>query len=350
VIAIAKRFLLPFAVAALCAGAVSFGVAQAPDEASAVARAAAPVGIEIASRPINFFDTRDTRQLRFGALEFRGGLELTSNFKKFGGISGLRVMPDGEHFIAASDRGQWLRGRIVYRGDKPVGIVDAEMAPMLGPDGRALTDRKWYDTESVADDGAGHVYVGIERVNRIVRFNVGRFGLTAHAALVPTPSGVSTLPKNEGLECLAVIPKGMPNAGALIAISERGLDAAGNLRSFLIGGHSPGNFSVVRSDDFNATDCVVAPDSGVYLLERRFSWARGVAMRIRRFPLSAFAPGAVLDGQILMSADMGFQIDNMEALGVHRDKRGNIVLTLMSDDNFSVLQRTLLLQFTVATE
>jgi hypothetical protein len=350
VIATAKRFLLPIAVAVLCAGAVSFGVAQAPDEASGIARATAPVGIDIVSRPIDSFDARDTRQLRFGALEFRGGLELKSNFKRFGGISGLRVMPDGEHFIAASDRGQWLRGRIVYNGDKPIGIADAEMAPMLGPDGRPLTDRKWYDTESVADDGAGHVYVGIERVNRIVRFNIGRFGLTTHGEPVPTPGGVGTLPKNEGLECLAVIPKGMPNAGALIAISERGLDAAGNLRSFLIGGHAPGNFSVVRSDDFNATDCVVAPDSSVFLLERRFSWARGVAMRIRRFPLSAFVPGATLDGQILMSADMGFQIDNMEALGVHRDKRGNTVLTLMSDDNFSMLQRTLLLQFAVMSE
>lgn len=349
-IAAAERFLLKLAAAALLAGAATLGIAQTVPGPADGALPSSPVRIEVAARAIDAFDAADARQLRFGALEFRGGLELTSNFKRFGGISGLRVMPDGERFIAASDRAQWLRGRIVYKGDKPAGIADAEMAPMLGPDGRVLTDRKWYDTESVADDGAGHVYVGIERVNRIVRFDLGHAGLVARGRPVPVPEGVATLPRNEGLECLAAIPKGMPDAGALIAISERGLDAAGNLRSFVIGGHAPGEFSVVRSNDFNATDCVVAPDANLFLLERRFSWSQGIAMRIRRFPLAALVRGATLEGQVLMTADMGFQIDNMEALGAHRDRRGNIVLTLMSDDNFSVLQRTLLLQFAVADE
>ena len=45
---------------------------------------------------------------------------------------------------------------------------------------------------------------------------------------------------------------------------------------------------------------------------------------------------------------MGSQIDNMEGLSVHRDAAGALVLTLISDDNFSLLQRTVLLQFTLA--
>jgi hypothetical protein len=44
---------------------------------------------------------------------------------------------------------------------------------------------------------------------------------------------------------------------------------------------------------------------------------------------------------------MGYQIDNMEGIGVHRDANGEIVLTLVSDDNFSPLQRTIILQFTM---
>jgi hypothetical protein len=35
----------------------------------------------------------------------------------------------------------------------------------------------------------------------------------------------------------------------------------------------------------------------------------------------------------------------MEGLDVHRDADGALVLTMISDDNFSLLQRTLLLQF-----
>jgi hypothetical protein len=44
---------------------------------------------------------------------------------------------------------------------------------------------------------------------------------------------------------------------------------------------------------------------------------------------------------------MGFQIDNMEGLSVHRSASGETVLTLVSDDNFSIIQRTILLQFTL---
>jgi hypothetical protein len=52
----------------------------------------------------------------------------------------------------------------------------------------------------------------------------------------------------------------------------------------------------------------------------------------------------------LIFADMGFQIDNMEGLAVHRAATGELVLTLISDDNFSPIQRNLLLQFTLVGE
>ncbi len=71
-------------------------------------------------------------------MEFRGGLALTSKNPAFGGISAIHVEPDGSHFIAVTDHGSWLRGRIVYRDGKPVGIAEAEMAPILGSDGKPL--------------------------------------------------------------------------------------------------------------------------------------------------------------------------------------------------------------------
>ena len=143
------------------------------------------------------------------------------------------------------------------------------------------------------------------------------------------------------------MPKGTPLAGALLAISERGLDDAGNTLGWLIGGPSPGEFAVARSDDFDITDAAISPDGDLLVLERHFSLLRGVAMRIRRIPLVEVRPGATVDGAVLITADMGYQIDNMEGLAAHRTATGDIVLTLVSDDNFSPLQRTLLLQFTL---
>lgn len=308
-----------------------------------------PVRIEVRAEPITFFDYQDNTRRRFGSLEFRGGLELTSAYPEFGGISAIRVAPDGSHFIALSDQGRWLRGRIVYNGTHPVGIADADMAPMLDASGQPLALRGWFDTESIADDG-GTLYVGIERVNRIVKFDYGKNGLLARGEPVPVPAGVKTLPFNLGLESLAMLPKGMPLAGTLVAISERGLDAAGNLKAFLIGGPTPGEFSVRRFDDFDISDCAITPSGDLLLLERKFSWVRGLGIRIRRIAVANLQPGVVIDGPIIFTADLGQQVDNMEGISVHRTAGGDTVLTLISDDNFSPLQRTLLLQFTLMND
>jgi hypothetical protein len=64
-------------------------------------------------------------------------------------------------------------------------------------------------------------------------------------------------------------------------------------------------------------------------------------------PVAAIKPGALVDGPQLIFADTGYEIDNMEGLSVHRDAGGALVLTLISDNNFWGLQRTVLLQFTL---
>lgn len=315
----------------------------------ALAQSSASSSIEVHAQPISSFDNRDRELRRFGMLEFRGGLELTSRSRDFGGISSIRIAPDGGRFIAVTDKARWLRGRIVYQGSRPAGIAEAEMAPMLDAGGKQLSARGWYDTESIAEDG-GTLYVGIERVHRIVKFDFGKDGLRARGVPIPLPRDIASLPWNKGLEALVVVPKELPLAGTLIAVSEAGLDAAGNIKAFLIGGPSPGQFAVKRTDDFDVGDIAILPGGDLLLLERRASWLRGLAVRIRRIALPAVRSGAVVDGPVIFSADLGQQIDNLEGIGVHRAPTGETVLTLVSDDNFSPFQRTLLLQFTLVGE
>ncbi len=330
-----------FAALALVIG--SFALAHALRTFSA------PTRIVVQATPITAFDNRDPSQTRFGVLEFRGGLALTSNFEAFGGISALHVDSDGSHFIAASDKGFWLRGRIVYRDGKPAGIADAEMASILGPDGKPLATRGWYDVESLTElDGI--LYVGIERVEQIVRFDYRRYGLLARGEPIAVPPDFKTLTYNKSLECVAAPPKGSTLAGELIVVTEHSLDGAGNHRAFLIKGDQVERFSVARSDDFDVSDCAILPPADLLLLERRFSFTRGLAMRIRRLPLASIKPDALVDGLPLIEADLAYQIDNMEGIAVHRNARGETIITLVSDDNFSIIQRNLLLQFTLAGE
>jgi hypothetical protein len=313
-----------------------------PDEFSVTA----PVSIEVNARPLPSFDIRDRSHVRFGSLEYRSGLILTSRFRGFGGLSGLRLDAKGERFIAISDKGSWFTGRIVYKGREMIGLDDVEASPMLGPDGKPITSRGWFDSESIALDGS-MVYVGLERVNRLLRFDFSKGFTRALAEVVPLPPAARKLPFNKGLEALVMVPKGFALAGTLLAISERGLDAQGNILAFLVGGKTPGQFTVRRTDNFDVSDAVLLPSGDLLLLERKFSLLGGIGIRIRRIALASVAPGAVIDGPSIFNADLGNEIDNMEGIDAHVTPEGETVLTLVSDDNFSMIQRNLLLQFTL---
>jgi hypothetical protein len=313
-----------------------------PDEFSI----AAPVSIEVNARQIPSFDPNDRSHVRFGSLQYRSGLVLTSRFPGFGGLSGLRLDTKGERFIALSDKGNWFTGRIVYQGREMTGLADVEAAPMLGPDGKPITTRGWFDSESIALDGS-FVYVGLERVNQVLRFDFSKGFTRSHGEVVPLPAAASKLPNNKGLEALVFVPKGLPLAGTLIALSERGLDPKGNLIAFLVGGPTPGQFSVRRTEKFDISDAVLLPSGDLLVLERKFSWVEGVGIRIRRIELPSIAPGAVVDGPSIFEANLGQEIDNMEGIDAHVTADGETVLTMVSDDNFSMIQRTLLLQFTL---
>jgi hypothetical protein len=306
----------------------------------------APVSIEVKARPIPSFDTSDRTKVRFGSLEYRSGLGLTSGFRGFGGLSALRLDAKGERFISLSDHGSWFTGRIVYSGREMTGLEDVEAAPLLGPDGKPITTRGWFDSESIALDGP-LVYVGLERVNQILRYDFSKGFTRAPGEPIAVPPAVRKLPNNKGLEALVVVPKGMPLEGTLIALSERGLDRGGNLMAFLIGGKTPGQFTVHRTDDYDISDAVLLPSGQLLILERKFSWLSGIGIRIRSIPLKSVAPGAVVDGPTIFHADLGNEVDNMEGIDSHVTPDGDTVLTMISDDNFSMLQRTLLLQFTL---
>jgi hypothetical protein len=346
---ISRRRLLEYAAAGISVTAVP-DLVRAQSATKPVVKdetfVAAPVSIDVNARPIASFDPRDRSHVRFGALEWRSGLVLTSAFGGFGGLSALRLDPKGEKFISLSDKGSWFTGRIVYSGREMKGLADVEASPMIGPDDKPITARGWFDSESLALDGS-FAYVGLERVNQVLRFDFSRGFTRSRSEIVPMPPAVEKLPYNQGLEALVFVPKGQPLAGTLIAMSERGLDPRGNLIAFLVGGPTPGQFSIRRTNNFDISDAVLLPSGDLLILERKFSLLSGVGIRIRRIPLKSIAPGAAVDGPSIFDADLGQEIDNMEGIDATVTSEGETVLTMVSDDNFSLLQRTLLLQFTL---
>lgn len=303
------------------------------------------IAVAVSARPIAAFEPRSPEKTRFGSLVFRSGLVLTGSHPRFGGFSGLWRSPDGSDLVAVTDNGFWLTAKLASRNGRLAGLENAELAPILGASGKPLHRSRYYDTESlcIAD---GVAYLGVERTHDVLRFDWAGEGVMARARIVPVPREVKRLPDNRGLEAIGVVPAGQPLAGAIVAIAERsGKDDEPTLGVIL--GRQPGLFQVTRHDGFDITDLAFLPNGDMLLLERWYRTLRGVGMRIRRVPAASLKAGALLDGPTLIQADLGQEIDNMEGLAVHQEN-GRTVLTLISDDNFSFLQRTVLLEFELA--
>ena len=125
-----RRRFLASAAASLAPAVVQ---AQPRQPSPAEFSVAAPVAIEVNARPIPSFESRDRARVRFGALEYRSGLILTSSFRGFGGLSGWRFDTNGERFISISDKGSWFTGRIVYDG-AATGLTHALLVDVYGPE------------------------------------------------------------------------------------------------------------------------------------------------------------------------------------------------------------------------
>ena len=286
----------------------------------------------------------------FGSLTFLGGLDLTSSNRDVGGLSGLIMLDGGSEMLAVTDNGLWFAAGIQQSPDgAPMALRNPRFAPMLDAKGVELRKTSSSDTEAVTlgrNRGKQELFVASERSNRILRF---AWPLTSGSSRlisgVETPKALRELRGNKGIEALAAAPDDGPLGGALVAIGERGQSQAHNLPGFIIGGPRAGSFEIERSDNYDATDAAFLPGGDLLLLERRFNLRDWVGMRLRRFAAAEVKPGAVLKGTVLMEAGPSHQIDNMEGLAVHQDAAGRTILTLLSDDNRSLLQRTLLLRF-----
>ncbi|MDQ0503853.1 esterase-like activity of phytase family protein [Xanthobacter agilis] len=337
-----SRFARIASIAA--AGVLALGLAGAVVVGTATSKPTAlpeqPEALSVTATPITRFKIGDDGT-RFGALSFRGGLVLHSAYPAFGGISGFTLAPDNR-FLAVTDAGVFLSGRLDVDGDRPTGLSDVMAAALKDDAGRLQAQRGRGDSESltIAPDA---VYVGMEDVNEVWRYPRDPMG--KNGTRVPAPM-VRDLRNNLGLEGLAYVPSG-PLKGALIGIGEDGIQKGEDLPGFIIGGPAPGRFTILKSRPFNATDLAIAPNGDMYLLERHFSLSTGVLMQVRWFALAEVKPGAVVSGTVLGTFDNGYEIDNMEGLAVTTNAAGETLLTMISDDNFSPIQRTILLRFAV---
>lgn len=324
--------------------------------------------VTVEARPIDSFDKSNAGKKTFGKLEFRGGLVLSSPSKNFGGWSALSLDPDGKRFLALSDTGVWMTGELSYTGIKPTGIKNARTGPLLGTNGLPPKNERDRDSEGVTIiEGSlakGTVLISFERNHRIASFPVSDKGVGRQISTLALTPEVKRQTSNKSLESVCTITGGA-NKGAIITLSERYPNRDGSHTGWMHPGTAASGIaaittatgwktlSITNIGDYDLTDCHGLPDGSLLVLERRFrwsSWYEGVKGRLRRFSPEEIRTGR-LEGEILLDADLGQEIDNLEGLAVHKGQKGETVLTLISDNNFNpMLQNTVLLQFTLAEQ
>lgn len=263
-----------------------------------------------------------------GGAEVLGILRLGASGQRwFGGLSGM-VLEDG-HVVAVNDSGHWVRFRLDLDAEgRPQGAGDLSIAPLAGLDG----SKDDGDAEEIIATPEGMV-VSFERRHRLLLY---RHGLSAPPERLAAPDGMDRLPANGGAEALTRLADGR----LLILAEEGGAETSPGW----IG--RPGAWQALRwrrVGDFRPTAAATLPGGDVLVLERSFSLLAGVAVRLVRVPAGEVRPGATVSGHEVFRLSPPLPIDNFEALAVRRRPDGRVAAYLLSDDNFSPLQATLLL-------
>ncbi|WP_162906745.1 esterase-like activity of phytase family protein [Algihabitans albus] len=317
--------------------------APATASAGAAAEAGEPIPLRVTALKLN---VERPAQTEVGRLLWRGGLELISEDDRLGGLSALWLSPDAERAVAVSDEGHWVTFAIGYDGEGTLATAsNARLGPLREPDGRSLAGLKdWGDAEGIAVLPSGEVLVAFERHHRLNRYDA--LPPTGRPTQAPVP-GNHAPGANAGVESLAVLP-----GGGLLAISE-GLTASFRETETWLGFVTNDDiqpewqsFHIPKDADLAPVDAQIDPGMRyLYWLERGFSIVGGVRVKLKRAPLATISAGTLLQPEELAFFKAPLTVDNIEGLWLREGPDGETLITLLSDDNFSRLQRTLLLQF-----
>lgn len=303
--------------------------------------------IDVISIPIEHFNLSGTQKIN-DRLEFVGGLELRSQNESFGGLSGIRIVEGGKRILAISDKAKWLKGDLNRSEDSsPKSITNLEMQCVCQVGGQPYKNKHRGDTEALEVSGS-RAYIAFERTNRVNGYDINSYNIGEPAQVTPNFTNYG-LGYRQGFEALALAPKASPIAGKFVVIAENSLNEFGNHRAFIADAKTIEEFSIEASGEYAITDATFLQNGNLLILERRVGISIGVGMRIREIAAKQIAKGKLIVGDTILEAGLTSQIDNMEGISAWKNHKGETIISLVSDDNYNRIQRTLYLEFKLSS-
>ncbi len=294
-----------------------------------------PLEIQATPIPLN---TEDVTVGAVGRLIYKGGLHLQSPNEVFGGLSALGVSDDGARFIALTDEGHRVDGKLTLdEAGNLAGIHETEIFTVPGPAGRALFNKHLADMEAMAPGVNGEVIVAFEREHRLWVYVAG----SPAPRVMRPPAELKRAPRNGGIEALALL-----DDGRLFALTERfGFEDA------VIGWvSSRRGWEIVTyslTDGYLPTGAASLPNGDVIMVERLVTPRETSRARIRIIKKADIEPGATLEGELIAEFKAPLSVDNFEGIEAFEGADEKTRVLLVSDDNFSRRnpQRTLMMMF-----
>ncbi|WP_298464435.1 esterase-like activity of phytase family protein [uncultured Erythrobacter sp.] len=279
----------------------------------------------------------DSSLEQVGDLRYLGGIDIPRLGQNIGGLSGLRWDAESGRLLALTDDARWVWIAVRERDGRLVGIGEVTSGPLVGLDGEILSGKEAGDSEALTRSAQGGWLVAFERDHRVWRYPTlsGR----PVATEIDPIALLGGFEENRGVETLA----GDETEFFLCAERWSGPDDSGNCIRQLAGA-DPEQVMVSPQGalfEFGATptDADYGSDGSLYLLFRSYSPGDGAGAEI------------VLDNpeegrRALITLRPPLTVDNFEGLAV-REEDERTFLYIVSDDNFSSNQRTLLMKFEV---
>ena len=273
---------------------------------------------------------------------FLAGFHLTSPDPRLGGLSGLDFTRSG-NLVAVSDMGAFVW--IGLDAETLATASTARIGEMYGRDGTYLEGKSERDAEGLALTGDGLALVSFERDHRVLGFDLEGCGAAARGVELArwsrAPAGISgMLGENKGAEGLSIAPGGE----LLVSIEENDGNSpfgpvidtgAPDLTARI---ETPGLLSVTGSDRHG---------DWLYTVHRFYAPGVGNKIAISQSELDGSGIPTGLSQQ-LAYLEAPLNVDNFEGIAVRERDDGSLLIALISDDNFSSRQRTLLYLFEVA--
>lgn len=307
---------------------------QGPDETGPAVEAIAIEAHRLGLRDLKL----DTEIV--GNLKYRGGVTLKSPDKRFGGLSGLHVSADGRDFIALSDRGHRFLGQLVYNtSDNLVGTVNTKIEALQGAKGQRLRAKEWGDAESMAPAPDGGTVVAFERSDRLLVYP----GDGRRPSSMKAPKELEDAPTYGGIKALTLLADKRLfalTAGFKAATAE--LTTTCGVIGWIGGDNGWSNVTYCVEKGFTPTGATTLPGGDVVVVERRQPF---VAARLRRLSAAEIKPGVRLKAKTIALLEQALAFHNIQGIDARQASGGEVLIYLVSDDNFLGPQPTAILMF-----